>query len=81
MFSMKILGFAALTVALGALYAAYVSPTREKRVTTPSVIPPAVAMAIEKASAAPPAVVEQDELDAPTSVLLVTGDGQQADLR
>ena len=78
--SMKVLRLAALAVVLGAIYAAYLAPAHE-RVATLSVTPPAVAVAVEKVRVTPSPVIEQREPDASTSVQLVTGDGQQADLQ
>jgi hypothetical protein len=81
MFSTKILSFAALAVVLGALYAAYVAPSWKKKVTTPSVTPPTTAMAVEEVRVTPSPVIEQSQPSPPAMVLIVTGDGQQADPR
>ena len=78
--SMKVLRLAALAIVLGALYAVYMAPAHEK-VATLSVTPPAVAMAVEKVRVAPSRVVEHEDADGTTSMLLITGDGQQGDHR
>ena len=61
MSSTKILGIAALAVAVGGLYAAYVAPVWEKKVTTPSVTTPIVAMAVEEVRAASSPVIEPND--------------------
>ena len=75
----KILRIAGLVVALSALYAAYVAPAWEKKVAMPAVIFPVVATAAEKGALSP--VIEPNEPSPPALVLIVTGDGQQADRR
>ncbi len=78
MYYVKLLGLSAPALALTALYAGHQAAPAQEKIATFSVTPPMVAVLVEKAQSVPAPVFRSGEPGAPTEVLLVTGDGQQA---
>ena len=74
----KLLGIAVIALASIALYDSHPAAPAQEKLATLSVTPPIVAILVEKAQSVPAPTAQQRDSTAPTEVLLVTGDGQQA---